>query len=204
MRFSLNVLRFLFSLSQPRYALSETGVGGRGSDSDNSSPIASSGYSSVDQAIERTPSKPMSDFNLNKLKENSHWYDEQMAEVILKGFRVHPNMIALMLTLRRIYQKKPDECPIQVLLIISTLEFVVAYGKQKKNGTDIEAFIKFIREQWSLVGEYINLGQVPKGNRIHHLLAFCTFDCINNEVGTDGLDKMKMENHTLKYADHGK
>jgi hypothetical protein len=204
MRFPKNVLRFLFSLSQPRYALSETGAGGRGSDSDKSSPIACSGYSSVDEAIEHTPSNPKAEFNLTKLKENSHWYEEQKAREILKGFCVHPNMIALMLTLHRIYDKKPDECPIQVLLIISTLEFVVAYGKQKKNGTDIEAFIQFIRKQWSLVGEYINLGQVPKGNRVHHLLAFCTSECINHEVGTDVLDKMKMENHTLKYADHSK
>ena len=204
MRFSLNVLRFLFSLSQPRYALSDTGVGGRGSDSDKSNPIASSGYTSVDEAIKNTPSKPMSDFNLTKLKENSHWYNEQMAKVILKGFCVHPHMIALVLTLRHIYHQKPERCPIQILLIVSTLEFVVAYGKGKKNGTDIEAFIKFIRDQWSLVGKYINLGQVPKGELVLHLLAFCTFECINNEVGSDELDKMKMGNHTLKYADYSK
>ena len=204
MRFPKNILRFLFSLLQPRYALSETGVGGRGSDSDKSSPIASSGYSTVDEAIKNTPSKSKTEFDLTKLKENSDWYDEQKAREILKGFCVHPHMIALMLTLHHIYHQKPDECPIQILLIVSTLEFIVAYGTYKKKSTDIEPFIEFTREQWSLVGKYINLGQVPKGELVLHLLAFCTFECINNEVGSDGLDKMKMGNHTLKYADYSK
>ena len=56
--------------------------------------------------------------------------------------------------------EQPGECPIQVLLIVSMLEFIVANALGKAG--DTEEYIKFIREQWGLVGEYINCKRKSK------------------------------------------
>ena len=43
------------------------------------------------------------------------------------------------------------------------------------------------------------MGTVPTGGATHILLAFATKECMDNDDGTDAVDKALWGNHTLKY-----
>lgn len=159
-------------------------------------------FETANDAVNATQPPPHATFDIEGMMKYSKHFDPSVVRNVLgEFFLIHPIMIDCLFKLRHIYVDNPDkECPIQILLIISMLEFIVAYALSETGGTSLQEYITFIREQWGLVGEYINLGTVPDGKLVLHLLAFCTKECIQY-TGTDALDKMMKNNHTLRYSD---
>ena len=99
-------------------------------------------YSTVEDVIKQTPPSRRSKFDRNRLKENGSFFEEATARSILGDhFSCNPHMIELVLSLRSIYNKHPDDCPIQIALIVSTVKFIVAYGTGKKRGDDIKRVV---------------------------------------------------------------
>eukprot|EP00984_Skeletonema_dohrnii_P017714 scaffold8139_cov132-Skeletonema_dohrnii-CCMP3373.AAC.3 len=161
-------------------------------------------FKTAKDAVNATQPPPHATFDIKGMMKYSKHFDPSVARQVLgEFFLIHPIMTDCLLKLRVIYVDNPDkEHPIQILLIISMLEFIVANARGKTGGTSLQEYITFIRGQWGLVGGYINLGTVPDGKLVLHLLAFCTKECIKY-IGTDPLDKMMKNNHTiLIFRDH--
>ena len=70
-------------------------------------------------------------------------------------FFVHPLLISLLKTICRIYHQHPRACPIEVVLIVFTYQFI-EYEMDFNNKDQIERFIQYIRSRWKTVGPYIN------------------------------------------------
>ena len=70
-------------------------------------------------------------------------------------FFVHPQLISLLHILCQIYHKHPMACPIEVVLIVFTYQFI-EFEMDFKNEDQIERFIQYIRSRWKTVGPYIN------------------------------------------------
>jgi len=70
-------------------------------------------------------------------------------------FFVHPQLISLLHILCRIYHEHPSACPIEVVLIVFTYQFI-EFEMDFKNEDQIERFIQYIRSRWKTVGPYIN------------------------------------------------
>ena len=174
-----------------------------GDDDEKETSRRTTGWATAAEAIEETPPRPREDFDLLKLEENKKYFDEAIARKLLNvGFFSHPHMTDLIVILREINYIQEPKCPnIEITLIASMLEFAVAYVDRKKTRKDLVTYIEFIRGQWLLVGKYINMGENPNGSLLLQLLAFCTFDDIDY---TDGVNKMKPDNHTLKWSDCSK
>ena len=115
-------------------------------------------YPDVKTALNNTQPPPHSEFKLDKLGENACYYDEDIARNLLTQLSIHPIMVGLLIILRRIHCAFPMNCPIQIILIVSMLEFIVAYGggKGRKTKDDLESYINFIRSEWGNVGKHIN------------------------------------------------
>ena len=88
----------------------------------------------VEDVIKQTPPSRRSKFDRNRLKENGR-------SILGDHFSCNPHMIELVLSLRSIYNKHPDDCRIQIALIVSTVKFIVAYGTGKKRGDDIKRVV---------------------------------------------------------------
>eukprot|EP00984_Skeletonema_dohrnii_P018528 scaffold8671_cov112-Skeletonema_dohrnii-CCMP3373.AAC.15 len=157
------------------------------------------GYATAQEAVEATPPSPDGDFNKKRLLEYCIHFDESEARSFFsKHLSVHPHMIELILKLRQICYGKHPRIPIQIILIVSMMETIVAFARGKIENSDLEQYMPFIREQWKLVGDYINLGEAQSDKKVLHLLAFCVSECIAYK---DDTDKMDPTNHTLKYSD---
>jgi len=115
-------------------------------------------FETANDAVNATQPPPHATFDIEGMMKYSKHFDPSVVRNVLgEFFLIHPIMIDCLFKLRHIYVDNPDkECPIQILLIISMLEFIVAYALSETGGTSLQEYITFIREQWGLVGEYIN------------------------------------------------
>ena len=115
-------------------------------------------YPNVRSAIDNTQPRPRNEFDIDKLGENACYYKEDIAWSLLQQLSIHPFMVALFCILRRIHKDCPERCPIDIVLLVSMLEFIVAYGAEtaEMTGDDLESYIKFIRLEWQKVGTHIN------------------------------------------------
>ena len=119
-------------------------------------------YASAEEAVDATPPSPDEKFDREKLLRYSGDFDEDTArEVLTDLLHIHPHEVELIIVLRVIYypnrrRRGRKKVPIQVVLIISKIEWIVAYANGIIRGKDLEEFESFIRSQWKLVGDYIN------------------------------------------------
>ena len=127
---------------------------------DNETPTM---YASAEEAVDATPPSPDEKFDQEKLLRYRGNFDEDTAKMVLTDLlHVHPHEVELIIKLRVIYypnqhrRRGRKKVPIQIVLIISKIEWIVAYAKGIIQGKDLEEFERFIRRQWKLVGDYIN------------------------------------------------
>ena len=139
------------------------------------------GYTTPQEAVEATPPSPDGDFDKKRLLEYCIHFDESKARSLFSThFAVHPHMIELILKLRQICYGNHARIPIQIILIVSMMETIVAFSRGKIQSIDVEQYMPFIREQWKLVGNHINckfygLRWINFGScNISHSFLFCS------------------------------
>jgi len=122
--------------------------------------------------------------------------------VLSRDYLIGMVLSALPRQLRRIYQRNPTKCPIQIIALVLKYEFVEY--KMKAAPLDvIKKYVELDRALWAEIdenGNYINMGQRPNeddGTVI--ITAFGTKKCKSYNKGTDNMDKMNSNNHTIRY-----
>ena len=84
--------------------------------------------------------------------------DGATSKRVVEKFLVTPVMMNLLEILRNIYRDHPDECPIEVILLVFMYEYIEYGGidPDKLNVDDIKKFIEYIRSRWAEVGSHVN------------------------------------------------
>ena len=112
-------------------------------------PSPSSGDESANASATEEQIRASRGFGL-RTKENS-----EDRNVLATYFFVNPALISLLEILCEIYRIHPQDCPVQVVLIVFMYQFI-EYEMDFTNEEQIMAFILYIRSRWEVVGPYIN------------------------------------------------
>ncbi len=116
----------------------------------------------AEEVVKDTQPSPDGKFQLDELLKYRDKFDDVTFQNFLGvGLIAHHHMIGLILILRSIYYeiapRQNKRVPIQVVLIISMAEWIVALVKGACNQKEFDKYVMtFIRGQWKLVGSYIN------------------------------------------------
>ncbi len=176
---------------------------------DNAAPSAEFAAEIAKFIKETTNNKPISYYGLPKnwtsREERNKYRDIDADESILYlYFFWNEVMATLPICLRNIFNKSPDDCEFYATMAVVMYEFI-QYKALSCSAKEVEDFITSYRRIWALMskdcGDWVNLGQKPRGDaRTHNLFAFCPADCKVNPHATDEVDKMNIDNKTLRYA----
>jgi hypothetical protein len=140
---------------------------------------------------------------MSMLEGRDNFVEKAANDSVLFEYLIGTIMSELPRRLRRIYQRNPTKCPIQIIALVYKYEFV-EYKMKKASLDVIKKFVELDRELWAKIdenGNYINKGQRPtedKGTVI--MLAFGTKKTSCYNKGTDNVDKMDSGNSTIRYV----
>ena len=153
-----------------------------------------------------TNKKSVNSYNLEKimsmLKGREEFVEKKANDSVLFEYLIGAVMSELPRRLRRIYQRKPNKCPIQIIALVLKYEFV-EYKMETASLDEIKKFVQEDRILWGIIsgnGNYVNMGQHPnEDDGTVFITAFGTKKDIGYNKGTDKMDKMNSINHTIRY-----
>ena len=158
---------------------------------------------------ETTNNKRISSYGLpenwtSREERSKHPNIDAKESTLCRHFFWNEVMTTLPICLRNIFNKSPKKCTIFAILAVVVYEFI-EYKAFLCSTKEVEEFITSYRSIWASVskdcGDCFNLGQKHRGNILTHLLfAFCTAGCKFNQHATEEVDKMNIDNKTLRYV----
>eukprot|EP00984_Skeletonema_dohrnii_P003200 scaffold1065_cov114-Skeletonema_dohrnii-CCMP3373.AAC.9 len=179
--------------------------GGSDEDGEDSNDGADKGYETAEEAITATTNnRTIQCYELSERLHNKarlSYAKKDASDSILNGYFWNQPMINLPIILRNILIRVGDLNEIGIYVVLAVLMYeYVEYEMKSTSPEEHMRIIKWFRDKWAMVGDHINLGQFPNGRILmHSCTAFGTADDVDNPYATDKVDKINLNNHTMRH-----